>query len=36
VTNVSRRRKEKHQQSTVGASSRKRRTVRGRLRSITV
>jgi hypothetical protein len=35
VTNVSRRRKEKPQQSTVGASGRKR-TVRGRLRSITV
>src|SRR5215469_7821001 len=34
VTNVSRRRKEKLQQSTVGASSRKR-TARGRMRSIT-
>src|SRR6516165_9730002 len=35
VTNVSRRRKEKPQGSTVGASGRKR-TVRGRLRSVTV
>ena len=35
VTNVSRRRKEKPQQSTVGTSSRKT-TARGRLRSITV
>jgi hypothetical protein len=35
VTNVSRRRKEKRQQSTVGASGRKR-TVKGRLRWITV
>ena len=35
VTNVPRRRKEKPQQSTVGAGDRKR-TARGRLRSITV
>ena len=35
VTNVSRRRKEKRQQSTVGANGRKR-TVKGRLRWITV
>ena len=35
VTNVLRRRKEKPQQSTVGTSSRKR-TARGRLRSVTV
>ena len=35
VTNAPRRRKEKPQRSTVGASSRKR-IVRGRLRSITV
>ena len=35
VTNVSRRRKEKPQQSTVGASNGKK-IVRGRLRSITV
>jgi hypothetical protein len=35
ATNVSRRRKEKPQQSTVGATGRKR-TVKGRLRSITV
>ena len=35
VTNVSRRRKEKPQESAVGASGRKK-TVRGRLRSVTV
>ena len=35
VTNVSRRRKEKPQESTVGPSGRKR-PVRGRLRSVTV
>ena len=35
VTNVPRRRKEKPQQSTVGAGNRKR-TAKGRLRSVTV
>ena len=35
VTNLSRRRREKSQESTVGASGRKR-TVRGRLPSVTV